>query len=82
MTIYTFPIPINLDGEQLRAELKADSVYVADNLLYVVGNLTEDQIKTGLAAHRPIIAPDKSADKAALLAKLGISEDDLKTLLS
>jgi hypothetical protein len=82
MTIYTFPIPVNLDGEQLRAELKADSVYVADNLLYVVGNLTEDQIKTRLAAHRPIIAPDKSADKAALLAKLGITADEAKLLFN
>ena len=82
MTIHTFPIPTNLNGEQLRAELKADSVYVADDLLYVVGNLTEDQIKTRLAAHRPIIAPDNSAAKAAVIAKLGITADEAKLLLS
>jgi len=82
MSQYTFAIPAQLNGEQLCKELSAEMVYINDDLLYVVGDLTEAQAKAGIAAHKPITPPDNSVAKAALLAKLGINEDDLKTLLS
>ena len=79
MTIHTFPIPTNLNGEQLRAELKADSVYVADELLYVVSNLTKSQIEQGLAAHIPAIPTLPTIEDK--LASVGLSVTDLKTAL-
>jgi len=82
MSQYTFAIPAQLNGEQLCKELGAEMVYINDTLLYVVGDLTEAQAKAGIAAHKPITPPDKSADKAALLAKLGITSDEAKLLLS
>ncbi len=82
MNTYTFPIPTQLNGEQLRKELGAEMVYDGgNNLLYVVGDLTQEQAIVGIAAHIPIMPPDNSAAKAALLAKLGITADEAKLLL-
>ena len=82
MNTYSFPVPAEINGDQLQKELTAEMVYIGgDNLLYVVGDLTEAQAAAGIAAHKPITPPDKSADKAALLAKLGITADEFKTLL-
>jgi hypothetical protein len=81
MNTYTFPIPANLNGEQLREELGAEMVYINDDLLYVVGDLTEAQAAAGIAAHKPITPPDTTAAKTALLARLGITADEAKLLL-
>jgi hypothetical protein len=82
MSELTFPIPAQLNGEQLCKELNAELVYIHGDLLYIVGDLTEEQAAAGIAAHKPIMPPDKSAEKAALLAKLGITADEAKLLLS
>jgi hypothetical protein len=45
-------------------------------------DLTEDELKAGIAAHVAVDARAKAeADKAALLARLGLTEDELKTIL-
>lgn len=45
-------------------------------------DLTEDELKAGIAAHIAIDEnAEKKAQKAALLARLGLTEDELKTIL-
>jgi hypothetical protein len=45
-------------------------------------NVTEDELKAAINAHVAFDAKAKSeADKAALLARLGLTEDELKTIL-
>ena len=82
MKFQEFPIPTELNGEQLKAELACDEVYVREDKLVIGGDLTEAQAAAGIAAHKPITPPDTTADKAALLAKLGINADEAKLLLS
>jgi hypothetical protein len=83
MSELTFPIPTELNGEQLCKELKAELVYIHGDLLYIVGDLTEAQAKQGLANHKAIMPPDIEAAKEAAKAKLaalGLTGDDLKAL--
>jgi hypothetical protein len=82
MKFQEFAIPTELNGEQLKAELGCDEVYIRDDKLVIGGDLTEAQAKAGIAAHKPITPPDTTAAKAAVLAKLGISADEAKLLLS
>jgi hypothetical protein len=82
MKFQEFAIPRELNGEQLKAELGCDEVYIRDNVLVIGGNLTQAQALAGIAAHKPIIPPDNSTAKAALLVKLGITADEAKLLLS
>ena len=82
MNFYEFPIPASINGEQLKAELGCDSVYVCDGQLVIGGDLTKAQAAAGIAAHKPLTPFNNSADKAALLAKLGITADEAKLLLS
>ena len=82
MKFQEFAIPSALNGEQLKAELGCDEVYIREDKLVIGGDLTEAQAAAGIAAHKPITPVDTTADKAALLAKLGISADDLQTLLN
>jgi len=45
-------------------------------------DLTEDELKAGILAHVAIDeSATKKAEKAALLARLGLTEDELKTIL-
>jgi hypothetical protein len=45
-------------------------------------DLTEDELKAGILAHVAIDEnAEKKAEKAALLARLGLTEDELKTIL-
>jgi hypothetical protein len=82
MKIQEFEIPALLDGEQLRAELGCEVVYVKENKLVIGGDITQAAIVAGITAHKPI---DKNliqtAAKAALLARLGITADEAKLLL-
>jgi hypothetical protein len=84
MKFLEFEIPNKqLNGAQLKAELKVDEVYVRDDKLVIGGDITEAAALAGIAAH---IAIDTyaihQAAKTALLAKLGLTADELKTLLS
>ena len=79
MSELTFPIPAQLNGEQLCKELNAELVYINGDLLYIVGDLTKEQAAAGIAAHKPIPIPEPTiADK---LASVGLSVADLKTAL-
>lgn len=82
MKFHEFTIPAALNGEQLKAELGCDEVYIQEDKLVIGGDLTEAQAAAGIAAHKPITPLDKSADKAVLLGKLGITADEAKLLLS
>jgi len=82
MKFQEFPIPSQLNGEQLKAELNCEAVYVRDDVLVIGGDLTEAQALKGIAAHKPVAPPDNSAAKAALLTKLGITADEAALLLS
>lgn len=45
-------------------------------------DVTEDELKAAIAAHVAVDPKAKAeADKAALLARLGLTEDELKTIL-
>lgn len=79
MKTHTFLIPANLNGEQLREELNAEMVYINEDLLYVVGELTESQAKAGIAAHVPVMPKEPTLDEK--LASVGLSVADLKEAL-
>ena len=83
--------PINLNGEELLAELNAGGVAITQPPFDdAQGNLWLDIAKTDEAKATPIVAahngttvaPDTSAAKAALLARLGMTADEAKLLLS
>ena len=89
----TFDKPINLNGTELRKELNNANVKINDetNSIDVEGNFINldianaDKEKAALiiAAHNgTIVVPDNSAAKAALLAKMGLTPDEAKLLLS
>ena len=85
-----FTKPTNLNGTELLAELNAGGVSITESaMIDGEGNFWLDIAEADKAKATPIVAshngttvtPDKSA-KAALLAKLGISADEAKLLLS
>jgi len=84
----TFTKPENLNGAELKQELAAVNIEVdiiKDNLDGTISLETENETLTAeiVSKHNgTIIAPDNSANKAALLAKLGITADEAKLLLS
>lgn len=80
MNFYEFPIPAQLNGEQLKAELGCDEVYIRDGKL-VIGSktLTLAQAQAGVTAHIP--APVVVPTIEEKLAKMGISVSDLKVEL-
>ena len=86
-----FTKPKNLNGAELLEELSAADVTVtgrpSDNgegLLWLdIAEADEAKATPIVAAHNgTTVAPDNSAAKAALLAKLGITADEAKLLLS
>ncbi len=86
-----FTKPTNLNGAELLAELNANGITINEPpMVDGAGNLwleivDADQNKTApiVAAHNGTIVPqDNSAAKATLLAKLGITADEVKLLLS
>lgn len=76
MNEHKFSIPAQLNGEQLRQELGAELVYINDDKLVIVGDLTEAAAKAGIAAHIP--APIAVPTIEEKLAKLGIDSIDLR----
>jgi hypothetical protein len=74
-----FNIPAQLNGEQLKQELAADSVYVLNDKLCIVSDKSIAAIDLIIKNHLPF---DAATAKAALLARLGITADEAKLLLS
>jgi len=84
----TFTKPENLNGAELKQELAAINIEVnsiQDNLDGTISFETDEETLAAdiVSKHNgTIIAPDNSANKAALLSKLGITADEAKLLLS
>lgn len=76
MTIHEFPMPADVNGEQLKNELNADVVYQVGDTLCIVGNMTKAEAQSALNAHKPL--KPTLDDK---LASVGLSVVDLKTAL-
>ena len=85
-----FDTPTNLNGEELVAELNVIGVEVSGrplidenkNLWLDIAESDKDKVVLIVAAHNgTIVAPDITTAKAALLAKLGITEDEAALLL-
>lgn len=76
MTIHEFPMPADVNGEQLKKEIGAESVYQIENKLFIVGNFSKEVATKGLEAHTPL--KPTIHDK---LASVGLSIDDLKAAL-
>lgn len=79
MEFYEFAIPAQLDGEQLKAHLKCEEVYIRGDKLVIGGELTLEQAKAGLAAHVALVIPEPTINEK--LASVGLSIDDLKAAL-
>ena len=79
MNFYTFDVPVAINGEQLKAELGCQEVYIANDKLIIGGDLSEEAATKGVAAHTPkAVVPPTIAEK---LASVGLSIDDLKAAL-
>ena len=84
----TFTKPENLNGAELKQELAAVDIIVdsvKDNLDGTISLETDNETLASeiVSQHNgTIITPDNSAEKAALLARLGITADETKLLLS
>ena len=87
----TFTKPTNLNGTELLAELNAGGVSITQSpmidgsgaLWLDITEADKDKAAPIVAAHNgTTVEPDNSAAKAALLAKLGITADEAKLLLS
>lgn len=79
MEKHEFEIPDFIDGDQLKHELNCETVYIHEDKLYIVGNLSEAEATNGLKAHKqkPKVEPTISEK----LASVGLSIDDLKVAL-
>ena len=86
MNFYEFDIPAQINGTQLKEELGRSEVYICDGKLIIAGDLTEAEATAGLNLHVPVDleaeAANKAASKAALLERLGITEEEARLLLS
>jgi len=85
MNFYEFPIPAKpLNSDEFKAATSFD-LYIRGDDLVISGELTKAQAQSALDAHNPPdpqIAIDAAAtQKAALLARLGITADEAKLLI-
>lgn len=79
----TVEIPEKLNGEQLSKELGGAILWINEDGLHIQSDKSATQIKAIVANHKPIdFTAAKEAAKAALLEKLGITEEEAKLLLS
>jgi hypothetical protein len=85
-----FNKPVNLNGTELLAELNAGKVKITEpplidgngDFLLDIDAKDEAKAKPIVAAHNgTTVAPDKSAAKAAILDRIGLTADELKTIL-
>jgi hypothetical protein len=91
--MHTLNKPTNLNGSELRDELRAGGVAISDaaTAVSIDGNgdlwldikaTDETKAEAIVAAHNgTTVAPDNATAKAALLARLGITADEAKLLL-
>lgn len=79
MKFQEFAIPTDLNGEQLKAELNCDEVYIRDEVLVIGGDVTEAQAKAAIAAHKAVQPSEPTIDEK--LASVGLSINDLKAAL-
>jgi hypothetical protein len=79
MTLYTLPIPAQLNGDQLQKEIGAESVRVVGDELLIVSDKTQAAIAAIVAAHVPVAPQQPTIDEK--LAMVGLSLDDLKAAL-
>jgi hypothetical protein len=79
MKFQEFAIPAALNGEQLKAELGCDEVYIREDKLVIGGEVTEAAAKAAIAAHVPApIVPPTAAEK--LYAATGLTVAEYKAL--
>lgn len=79
MNFHEFDIPTKLNGEQLKAELGCDEVYIREDKLIIGGSLTREEAEAGLAVHIPI--PPKEITIVERLEIAGITIPELKKAL-
>lgn len=89
----SFTKPQNLNGTELRDELNAGGVVISyapesvsideDGALVLdIDSKDESKAQAIVSAHNgTTVAPDKTAEKSALLAKLGITKEEAQLLL-
>ena len=80
MTLYTLPIPAELNGDQLQSEIGAANLYAFENKLIIDSDKSEDQVKAIIANHKPTQKPLPTLVEK--LAAAGISLEELKAALS
>jgi hypothetical protein len=76
MAIHEFPMPADVNGEQLKNEIGAESVYQIEDNLFIVGDMTKAEAQSALSAHKPLKPTIQEK-----LASVGLSVDDLKAAL-
>jgi hypothetical protein len=79
MNFHEFPRPAEIDGLQLKDELKCVDVYFREDILVISGDLSYEQAAAGLKAHKP--KPKIEATLDDKLASVGLSVADLKEAL-
>ena len=79
MNFHEFDIPTFINGAQLKAELGCNDVYILEDKLVIVGELTKAEAAAGLKTHKekPKVEPTINEK----LASVGLSIDDLKVAL-
>lgn len=84
MNVYSFSIPESLNSIQLKDELKAESVYILEDKLYIHGEMTIKDCETAIANHVPQLSPQELnyQRKMAILDKLGLTADEAAALLA
>lgn len=79
METHSFPIPVELNGDQLQAETGAESVRVVADELLIVSDKSKSDLAAIIAVHVPIF--DAEPTVAQKLESVGLSLDDLKAAL-
>jgi len=79
MNTYEFDIPTALNGEQLKNELQAEDVYVREDKLIIIGDMSKESMKSIIANHVPI--PPVELTIQEKLASVGLSLEELRTAL-
>jgi hypothetical protein len=79
MNFHEFPRPAEIDGLQLKDELKCQDVYFREDILVISGELSYDQASAGLKAHKP--KPKIEPTLEDKLSMVGLSVADLKAAL-
>jgi hypothetical protein len=79
MAIHEFSIPTEMNGEQLKTELNASILYIADDKLLISAEMTKTEIAKVIASHKPEPVIEPTIEEK--LASVGLSVGDLKSAL-